>query len=412
MLPRRSILALLGTLSLPAFAMERSVAEKTLRIRTLTAGVGLASLSDLARIEAAIGFLLEARRPFEDVGYQIQTVRIATSPVIAALSAPARVKALAHLQALDRLARDAGVVVSIGPVLQTNRADDDLPGWIAEAARTTRSISCSIVIASGQGVHAEAARIAAETMRMLAQCLPQGLANFRFAAAANIPAGTPFFPVAWHQGAESLAVGLESASLVEEAFAGAGSAIEASERLKTRLTHALKPVQEIAMGVAARAERAYLGIDTSPAPGIDRSIAAAIEAFVQAPFGGAGTLEACSAITAAIKSVDLRTCGYSGLMLPVLEDPMLARRAGEGRFGIRDLLLYSSVCGTGLDVVPIPFDAPTATIASLLRDVAAMSVRLSKPLSARLFMAPGKRAGDAVRFDDPVLTDGVVMKLD
>jgi uncharacterized protein len=117
-------------------------------------------------------------------------------------------------------------------------------------------------------------------------------------------------------------------------------------------------------------------------------------------------------VTAAIKSVDVRTCGYSGLMLPVLEDPVLARRAGEGRFGIRDLLLYSSVCGTGLDVVPIPFDAPTATIANLLRDVAAMSVKLAKPLSARLFMVPGKRAGDTVSFDDPVLTDAVVMKLD
>ena len=62
----------------------------------------------------------------------------------------------------------------------------------------------------------------------------------------------------------------------------------------------------------------------------------------------AGTLEACSVITAALKSVSVRTCGYSGLMLPVLEDPLLAQRAGENRYSIRDLLLFSSVCGTGL----------------------------------------------------------------
>ena len=49
-------------------------------------------------------------------------------------------------------------------------------------------------------------------------------------------------------------------------------------------------------------------------------------------------------------------CGYCGLMLPVLEDPVLAQRAGEGRYSVRDLLLYSSVCGTGLDVVPVPGD--------------------------------------------------------
>ena len=45
----------------------------------------------------------------------------------------------------------------------------------------------------------------------------------------------------------------------------------------------------------------------------------------------------------------------AGLMLPVLEDPVLAKRAGEGRYGVQDLLLYSSVCGTGLDVVPHTF---------------------------------------------------------
>jgi hypothetical protein len=99
-------------------------------------------------------------------------------------------------------------------------------------------------------------------------------------------------------------------------------------------------------------------------------------------------------------------------MLPVLEDPLLAQRAGEGRYSIRDLLLYSSVCGTGLDVVPIAGDTPAPVIAGLLRDVAALAIRLHKPLSARLFLVPGKNAGDLARFTDPLLTDSVVMKVD
>ncbi len=100
-------------------------------------------------------------------------------------------------------------------------------------------------------------------------------------------------------------------------------------------------------------------------------------------------------------------------MLPVLEDPLLAQRAGEGRFSVRDLLLYSSVCGTGLDVVPIPGDTPVHSIAALLRDVAALSSRLRKPLSARLFLVPGKKVGEIARFTDHVmLTDSVVMKVD
>ncbi len=108
----------------------------------------------------------------------------------------------------------------------------------------------------------------------------------------------------------------------------------------------------------------------------------------------------------------MTTCGYSGLMLPVLEDPVLAQRAGEGRFSLRDLLLYSSVCGTGLDVAPIPGDTPVHTIAGLLRDVAAQSSRLRKALSVRLFLVPGKKVGDIARFTDKMLTDSVVMKVD
>src|SRR5665213_251779 len=60
------------------------------------------------------------------------------------------------------------------------------------------------------------------------------------------------------------------------------------------------------------------------------------------PFGSPSTLQACAAVTAAIKSVDILTCGCCGLMLPILEDPVLAERVAEGRIKISDLLLYSS----------------------------------------------------------------------
>ena len=41
--------------------------------------------------------------------------------------------------------------------------------------------------------------------------------------------------------------------------------------------------------------------------------------------------------------------------------------------------------------------------------LAALAVKLHKPLSARLFPIPGKAAGDAVQFANPFLTDSVVM---
>jgi uncharacterized protein (UPF0210 family) len=112
------------------------------------------------------------------------------------------------------------------------------------------------------------------------------------------------------------------------------------------------------------------------------------------PFGGHGTVDACATVTAAIRTLTVKTCGYAGLMLPVLEDPILARRASEGRFNLRDLLLFSSVCGTGLDVVPIPGDTPVEVLERIVRDTAALAARWTKPLSTRLFLVPGKKAGE------------------
>lgn len=413
---RRDILWMLGATGLSLSKVSDSVAASTLnpvRVRTITAGVELSPALELDRVEAAVAFLTRARRAFESAGYEVQTVRVAVNPVIASLTPAARDQALDQLRRIDELVASQGAIFNIGPILTEDRSDDSLVEWSQALVKGTQSISFSTAIATPEGgVLPKVAATTAKIMIALANALADGMANFRFAAAANIPPGTPFFPVAWHQGPASFALGLEGASVVERAFASMRTGDDPTEKLRSALNEVLTPVERLANELAQRERRQYLGIDTSPAPAKDRSIAAAIEALTRTPFGSAGTLEACSIVTAALKSVSVRTCGYSGLMLPVLEDPLLAQRAGENRYSIRDVLLYSSVCGTGLDVVPIPGNTSPDSIDGLLRDVASLATRLRKPLSARLFLVPGKKAGDLARFDDPVLTDSVVMKLD
>jgi uncharacterized protein (UPF0210 family) len=420
MASRREILTLLGALGLPLSTMTDLLAAsndisaaKPLRVRTITTGLELSPRGESPRLEDALEFLAAAKRSFVDAGYEVQTLRIATNPWLAGASPGERRQLLERLRALDKIMLEHDVILGVGPVLTEDRADDSLAQWANDLIGTTRQILFSVVIASPErAVHDAAATVAAQITQTLARTLPGGIGNFRFAAAANIPPGTPFFPVGWHRGPESIAIGVESASVVEQAFTGMSPGDDATARLKQLLDAQLAPIEKLAREIAKQHQRAYLGIDTSPAPGKDRSIGAAIEALTRAPFGSAGTLEACASITAALKTVSVTTCGYSGLMLPVLEDPLLAQRAGEGRYSVRDLLLYSSVCGTGLDVVPLPGDTPVHAMAAIMRDVAAMSSRLRKPLSARLFLVPGKKVGDMARFDDKYLTDSVVMKLD
>ncbi len=302
-------------------------------------------------------------------------------------------------------------MLSIGPVLTMDRDEPHLPAWTAQLIESTKSLNCTMLVASpDHGPAPRAAAVAAQTMVAVARGTPGGVGNFRFAAVANVMPGTPFFPSAYHEGTDTLAIGMESASLVKEAFRGGGTAREASLRLRRHLEEALVPVEKTANAIAGREGRRYLGIDPSPAPGMDRSIGAAIEALTGVPFGSASTLAACTAVTEALKSLRVRTCGLAGLMLPVLEDPVLARRATEGRYGVQDLLTYSSVCGTGLDVVPLPGDTPVEAVTRVVLDVASLSSKLHKPLSARLFLIPDKAAGEMASFgDNPYLTDSAVL---
>jgi uncharacterized protein len=401
--------------SRPAFAAKRIVVAKSHRfkIRTVTAGVNLKNTSDLATVESAIGFLLRARKKLEDEGYEIQTLRIATQPLPEYLNGKSRKDALADLRKIDEVISAKGVILSIGPVITDDRHDPEFASWATQLVKETKNINFSVTVASPeQGIHRQTAVTAAETIVAISQSSPGGEGNFRFTAAANCLAGTPFFPVAYHRGPEAFSIGLESPGLLQEAFAQSKDIEEAKAKLKTLLESELGPVEKSALGIAQNEHRQYLGIDTSPAPSKDASIGAAIEAMTRVPFGSASTLAACAAITDVLKSLNIKTCGYSGLMLPVLEDPVLAKRAAEGRYSVRELLLYSSVCGTGLDVVPLAGDTPAHQLAALIRDVAALSTKLHKPLSARLFLIPGKKAGEQAEFDNPFLTSSVVMKLD
>jgi len=392
-----------------AFSADR----RLLRVRTLTAGVSLKKFSDARPVEAALDALLRTKRRFEDAGYEVQTVRVATPSLLGVASSQERQSTLGAIEQLDDVVARHGALLSIGSVLTVDREDAGLASWASELVQATRVTSFSVTVASPEGSQLRrSVSVAAEVILSLSRAAPQGAANFRFAAAANVPAGTPFFPAAYHDGPDALAVGLESPRLLRDAVAGGGGIARAEERLREALDAALAPVATLATACARDERRKYLGIDPSPAPGLDSSIGQAVEELTGRPFGGPSTLDACAAITGVLKQLRVATCGYAGLMLPVLEDPILARRAVEGRFGLSDLLLFSSVCGTGLDVVPLPGDTSPEVLTRIIADVAALAVRLQKPLSARLFPVPGKAAGDEVAFDDPLLTKSTAFRVE
>jgi hypothetical protein len=122
-------------------------------------------------------------------------------------------------------------------------------------------------------------------------------------------------------------------------------------------------------------------------------------------------LTAAATITSALRDINVKKVGYNGLMMPVLEDTRLAQLWSEGTLTMDQLLAYSAVCGTGLDTIPLPGDITTEQLARIIGDVATLSAKLSKPLSARLLPLAGVKPGDRTTLDDPNLVNTVLQPL-
>src|SRR5712691_6713294 len=179
--------------------------------------------------------------------------------------------------------------------------------------------------------------------------------------------------------------------------------------VRAKLIERASPIVALGQTLASDFGLVFGGIDVSPAPLGEDSIVSALELCGYGPIGSTGTVAVAAALTSALKNTGLPTCGYCGLMLPVLEDAVLGQRWEEGLVNTHQLLLYSAVCGTGLDTLPFPGDIAPEEIAHMLLDVATLALRLNKPLSARLFPVPGKQAGDYTEFTSPYLTNTLVI---
>jgi uncharacterized protein len=364
------------------------------------------------KMESAGKFLAEARLAYENVGYEVQTTRLATTPFSQLLGR--RIKeAPYYAQAMETLLAQHKVdYASLGP------AFPNIPGSyeiIPQALALTQNIFFSGTMAdSHNGISLEATRACADVIVACAPLTPDGFANLRFAALANVPAGSPFFPAAYHQGETPIfAIATEAADLAITAFDGQNSLGAGRKKLTSMLEEHGKILVSVAERLSRESTTHFGGIDFSLAPFPDKaqSLGRAVEMMGVTKIGLHGSLAAAAILTESVDSANFPHTGFSGFMQPVLEDSVLAERAAEGSLTVKDLLLYSAVCGAGLDTVPLAGDVTPDQIAPLLLDLSALALRLDKPLTARLMPIPGKKVGDPTDFDFAFFAKSKVMAL-
>ena len=370
-------------------------------------------------LQRAGTFLSEAKSVYEATGYEVQTTRLATIPFPTFLGKKNLNDLPKFAEGLSKAIQEVGVAyASLGPALpEIPRSYEVIP----EAIAASKNIFYGGVMAdTSRGLDLSSIRACAEVIVKSAPIEPNGFANLQFAALANVKAGAPFFPAAYHDSDEpAFAIATESADLAVQAFENAKTLEDGRNILISEITKHGQVISRIAQDLTQSQfsnlqSPAFLGIDFSlaPFPNDAQSIGGAMERFGVPMVGLHGSLAIATILAESVDRADFPRTGFSGLFLPVLEDAILAKRAAEGTLTIKDLLLYSAVCGAGLDTIPLSGDTTAEQITPLLLDLCALALRLDKPLTARLMPIPNKKAGDETNFDFAFFAPSRVMALD
>jgi uncharacterized protein len=397
---------------LTAIGMHAADAPKP-KVRAITGFVDIDAKSYPAQLEETVKFLSRVRDAVKAAGYDVAGIRISTQPFPEYTRGLSHAEALKMLRGIDELAGRLGFSPNVGPAMENDGDSTSSVELITEVLATENNrLNANIVVAGDDGIHWNAVRQAARIIKGVGERSPHGQGNFNFAAIAMLKPYGPFYPGAWHPGGgpRSFAIGLEAASVVMDVFSREHDPRTAGKALTEALSVHMRAVEAAAMKAAAGSGWTYAGIDPTPAPGGAVSIGTAFESFTGTPFGSPGTETVAGIITRAVKDVPVKQTGYSGLMIPVLEDRVLTQRWTEGTYGLDSILAYSAVCAGGVDTVPLAGDTSEDAIARIIGDVATLAFKWNKPLAARLLPAPGKKAGEMTEFSG-ALANGIIQPL-
>lgn len=378
-----------------------------MNIRTVT--LFLDRTLDADAVRFAGGALALATSRLSDAGYEVQTRRIALAHWRMGLGRVSQREREETVRTLADRYREHGIdMVGLGAASEPEHiahladllaANPDFNG-AADGLTQDGELSSAALFASARAVKSLQANTA------------DGLGPFQFACGFHIRPETPFFPVAQHFGGESFAISFENSDLVVKAFRGARNLAQAKEGLRELLRQEHGAAMRICAGLEAELRVRFAGADHSIAPSLEaeESLALAFDSL-SVPFGRRGTLAICAAITDVLGELPGPRCGYNGLMLAVLEDVGLAAAATRGDCTLDTLMVGSSVCGVGVDTVPLPGDVTVEELTAIYRDTAALSCKWKKPLSVRVLPANGKTAGDMTEFRSPHLCNCAVFRV-
>ncbi|HEY7389345.1 MAG TPA: DUF711 family protein [Bryobacteraceae bacterium] len=381
------------------------------RVRAVTAFIQVDSKNPTASIQDAQKFLASAKDALNKAGFEGGGGRITTQAFPLYTKGMTRQDAVAMLHKLGEAASNGRTSLCIGPAMARD-SDDTAPVDVLIDILSEGSVNGNVVIADEQGIHWRAIPQAARIIKTLSMRSDHGNANVNFGAMALIKPYGPYYPSSYYLGeGHAFTLAMEGANVVADVFSHNHDPREAEQQLTSEFAQYTRELEGVANQIARSTGWRYEGIDATPAPQGQNSIGGAIESFSGEPFGSSGSITASGILARALLATPIKRAGTSGPMLPVMEDPVLASRWGEGTYSLTSLLAYSAVGANGLETVPLPGDVTQEQIEHILRDVATVAFKDKTPLSARLLPSPGRHAGEKSDFTVSYLINTILQPL-
>ena len=293
-----------------------------MKIRSITYFCNPGWPLDEAVIEQAGKFLAEAKAAYQAAGYEVQTTRLATVPFPQILGAENIGETPRLAEKIGSAIQSAGIAyAALGP------AQPEVPDSftvIPEAIAAAQNVFFSGVMAdAGSGISMTAVQACAQVITRCSTITPDGFANLRFAALANVKPGSPFFPAAYHgHDKPAFSIATEAADLAVEAFTNSRTVEDGQREMVSAIEKHARELASVGDALAA-GFRSRLAGSTSRLRLSRQRLSRSVRpwnGWVCLQAGLHGSLAAAAILTEIVERARFPRTGFSGLLLPVLED--------------------------------------------------------------------------------------------
>ncbi len=364
-----------------------------------------------------------------DYSIPIVNKRIAVTPISIIGESCSHKDYIKIAQTLDKSAKNLGIdfIGGFSALVEKGWTSGDLGliESIPEALATTERLCSSVNVATSKaGINMDAVLKMSEIIKQSAELTADkdGLGAAKLVVFCNSVGDNPFMAGAFCGYGEPecvLNIGVSGPGVVRAAISDLHKNADMgvlANKIKQTAYKITSAGELVGRNLSERLNIPFGIIDLSlaPTPAIGDSVAQIFQAMGLEHAGAHGTTAALAMLNDAVKKGGIMASSYvgglSGAFIPVSEDAGMIEAARAGHLTFDKLEAMTCVCSVGLDMIAIPGDTPSTTIAGMIADEMAIGMINKKTTAVRIIPAPNKNVGDTVVFGG-LLGEAPIMKV-